>query len=207
MNTTSRPATPDQIRLLIGLSSLMVLPMVAVVGVFDGSPNGAGPRARLAGLCVRTGSRRRRGSGFGPLRSPLRRDAAHARTRPSCFAVYAHHSLVPARRGWTAGAAGGPRNDRIYRGWRGRPGDGLAHPVAPGHARIHNAPPLAPSPARGEGDWGSGLEEAGVDRRTLDDLVTRALIDRGVFGRQRIRSGDLALRYGSGMIGVQAGHG
>ncbi len=31
MNTTSRPATPDQIRLLIGLSSLMVLPMVAVV--------------------------------------------------------------------------------------------------------------------------------------------------------------------------------
>ena len=34
MNTTSRPATPDQIRLLIGLSSLMVLPMVAVVMVY-----------------------------------------------------------------------------------------------------------------------------------------------------------------------------
>jgi hypothetical protein len=34
MNTTSRPATPDQIRLLIGLSSLMVLPMVAVVTVY-----------------------------------------------------------------------------------------------------------------------------------------------------------------------------
>lgn len=35
MNTTSRPATPDQIRLLIGLSSLMVLPMVAVVMVYS----------------------------------------------------------------------------------------------------------------------------------------------------------------------------
>lgn len=34
MNTTSRPATPDQVRLLIGLSSLMGLPMLAVVMVY-----------------------------------------------------------------------------------------------------------------------------------------------------------------------------
>jgi hypothetical protein len=34
MNTTSRPATPDQISLLIGLSSLMVLPLVAVVMIY-----------------------------------------------------------------------------------------------------------------------------------------------------------------------------
>jgi hypothetical protein len=34
MSTTSRPATPDQVRLLIGLSSLMVLPMLAVVMVY-----------------------------------------------------------------------------------------------------------------------------------------------------------------------------
>jgi hypothetical protein len=34
MNTTSRPATPDQVRLLIGLSSLMGLPMVAVVMIY-----------------------------------------------------------------------------------------------------------------------------------------------------------------------------
>ena len=34
MNTTSRPATPDQVRLLIGLSCLTVLPMLAVVMVY-----------------------------------------------------------------------------------------------------------------------------------------------------------------------------
>jgi hypothetical protein len=34
MTTTSRPATPDQVRLLIGLSSLVVLPMVAFVMVY-----------------------------------------------------------------------------------------------------------------------------------------------------------------------------
>jgi len=34
MSTTSRPATPDQVRLLIGLPSLMVLPMVAFVMVY-----------------------------------------------------------------------------------------------------------------------------------------------------------------------------
>ncbi len=34
MSTTSRPATPDQVRLLIGLSSFMVLPMVAVVMIY-----------------------------------------------------------------------------------------------------------------------------------------------------------------------------
>lgn len=34
MTTTSKPATPDQVRLLIGLSSLMVLPMLAVVMVY-----------------------------------------------------------------------------------------------------------------------------------------------------------------------------
>jgi hypothetical protein len=34
MSTTSRPATPDQVRLLVGLSSLVVLPMVAFVMVY-----------------------------------------------------------------------------------------------------------------------------------------------------------------------------
>jgi hypothetical protein len=34
MSTTSQPATPDQIRLLIGLSCLTVLPMVAFVMVY-----------------------------------------------------------------------------------------------------------------------------------------------------------------------------
>jgi len=34
MNTTSQPATPDQVRLIIGLSCLTVLPMVAFVMVY-----------------------------------------------------------------------------------------------------------------------------------------------------------------------------
>jgi hypothetical protein len=34
MSTPSRPATPDQVRLLIGLSSLMVLPLLAIVMVY-----------------------------------------------------------------------------------------------------------------------------------------------------------------------------
>ena len=34
MSKPSRPATPDQVRLLIGLSSLMVLPLLAVVMIY-----------------------------------------------------------------------------------------------------------------------------------------------------------------------------
>ena len=34
MGATSRPATPNQVRLLIGLSSLVVLPMLAVVMIY-----------------------------------------------------------------------------------------------------------------------------------------------------------------------------
>jgi hypothetical protein len=34
MSTTSRPASPDQVRLLIGLSCLTVLPMIAFVMVY-----------------------------------------------------------------------------------------------------------------------------------------------------------------------------
>jgi hypothetical protein len=34
MSTTRRPATPDQVRLLIGLSCLTVLPLLAVVMVY-----------------------------------------------------------------------------------------------------------------------------------------------------------------------------
>ena len=161
MNTTSRPATPDQVRLFIGLSSLMVLPMVAVVmiyGTVNQTTSDQAPAWRAFVLAVVVG-------------------AAVGLVLVSFVPLFG--GTVPKLVPVTAGAAGGPRNDRIYRGWRGRSGNGLADPVAAGPERNQNAPPLAPSPARGEGDWGSGLEEAGVDRRTLDDLVTRGVIDRG----------------------------
>ncbi len=34
MSTAARPATPEQVRLLIGLSSLMVLPLLAVIMIY-----------------------------------------------------------------------------------------------------------------------------------------------------------------------------
>src|SRR2546421_1369308 len=72
--------------------------------------------------------------------------------------------------------------------------------------RGRRARPHPPSPASGGGKkWGSGLEEAGVDRCALHQLVTRARIDSGVFRREsRARSADLSLRRRGGMVVVEA---
>ena len=57
MSTTSRPASPDQVRLLIGLSSLTFLPMLAFVMVYftghqTGSDHGPAWLAFAAALAV-----------------------------------------------------------------------------------------------------------------------------------------------------------
>jgi hypothetical protein len=131
MNTTSRPATPDQVRLLIGLSSLMGLPMVAVVMIYvtvnQATPD-HGPAWRAFVLALAVGAivglvfAR-----FFPLFGGTSPKLAAVRTR---FAVHPDRCLRRGRGGWTGSASVRTRNNRLYRWCRRRAGDDLADQLA-----------------------------------------------------------------------------